>query len=956
MRRNTSARLAFAAVLGVSFSALAGAQQDTGVAAPTAAVRNDPGSKKILGLADIGRWNRIANTGLSADGQWMTYVYQPNDGDGTLYVRQLEGAKSFTIPVGSAPVFSDNSRFIGYFVSPPSAGAGRGGRGGGGGRGQAAPGAAPSSIQRRFEVLDLTTGDKYSVPDGATFKFSKGSRFLAVRTNKANAAAKHNGADLVLRDMTTGVSQNIGNVNLYDFDDAGRMLAYTVDAADRVGNGVYVVDLATSQSKVLSSATMDYDQLTWSNKGASLAALRGDKKKENLQRDNALLVWQDVAATKPRVAEYDPAKDASFPKTFVVSEMSPLRWARDGSRVYVGIKEQEPDKSVPGPNGEPQANVDVWHWKDSDVQSVQVVRLAQERRSTLPAVFNVASNTLVRLADDVMRNVTPTPDPKWAIGRIDTTYRTDVQWGASKADLYRVGTDKADRTLIDKGLSRTMGSSPDGKYYLYLKDKKVVAYDVEAGRSTVLGGGDKLSFVDETDDHPYERPIYGVAGWSKDGKSVILNHRFDLYNVPLDGGKPVNLTGGMGDAQQIRFRLVRLDRPGGGGRGGRGGGGGFGAANAEDDEGVDLSKPLMLSAYGEWTKKSGYYTLAPGAKPTPLIFDDADIGQAIKAEQADRVIFTKQTFTVSPDWYASTTAFTSPKKVTNANPFIDEYAWGSKVLVDFKNSKGQRLQGTLTLPANYQPGKKYPMLVYFYEKLSNTHHSFAMPQYDDRPHFAEYASDGYLVLQPDIVYEIGKPGSSALDCVTAATKKVIEMGYADPKHIGIQGHSWGGYETSYILTQTDMFAAVVTGAPPTNLVSFYGETYPGTGTLQQGIIEVGQVRMGTNPWDNHQLFEDQSALYHVRNIKTPFMILHGTADNAVDWHQGLELYGAAKRWGKQVILLSYPGEPHHLARKENQKDFQQRMKQFFDHYLKGRPAPKWMTDGVPQTKKGGPVE
>jgi dipeptidyl aminopeptidase/acylaminoacyl peptidase len=248
------------------------------------------------------------------------------------------------------------------------------------------------------------------------------------------------------------------------------------------------------------------------------------------------------------------------------------------------------------------------------------------------------------------------------------------------------------------------------------------------------------------------------------------------------------------------------------------------------------------------------------------------------------------------------------------------------------------------------------MLVYFYEKLSNTHHSFAMPQYDDRPHFAEYASDGYLVLQPDIVYEIGKPGSSALDCVTAATKKVIEMGYADPKHIGIQGHSWGGYETSYILTQTDMFAAVVTGAPPTNLVSFYGETYPGTGTLQQGIIEVGQVRMGTNPWDNHQLFEDQSALYHVRNIKTPFMILHGTADNAVDWHQGLELYGAAKRWGKQVILLSYPGEPHHLSRKENQKDFQQRMKQFFDHYLKGTPAPKWMTDGVPQTKKGGPVE
>ena len=956
MRRNTSVRLAFAVALSLCLPVLSGAQQDTGVATPQSSARRDPGAKKVLGLADIGRWNRIANTGLSADGQWMTYVYQPNDGDGTLYVRQLDGAKSYTIPIGSAPVFSDDSRFVGYFVSPPSAGAGRGGRGGGGGRGQTAPGTTPAPVQRRFELLDLSNGEKYGVPDGLSFKFSKGSRFVAVRTNKANATAKHNGADLVLRDLTAGISQNIGNVNLYDFDDAGRLLAYTVDAADRVGNGVYVIDLATSQSKVLSSATMDYDQLTWGNKNTSLAALRGDKKKENLQRDNAILVWQDVSAAKPRVAEYDPAKDATFPKAYVVSELSPLRWARDGSRVYVGIKEQEPDKSVPAPNGEPQANVDVWHWKDAEVQSVQVVRLAQERRTTLPAVFNVASNKLVRIADEVMRNVAPTPDPKWAIGRVDTTYRAEVQWGASKADLYRVGTDNADRTLIERGLSRTMGSSPDGKYYLYLKDKKVVAYNVDVGKSTVLAGGDKISFVDETDDHPYERPIYGVAGWAKDGKSVILNHRFDLYSVPLDGGKPVNLTGGMGDAQQIRFRLVRLDRPGGGGRGGRGGGGGFGAANAEDDEGVDLSKPLLLSAYGEWTKKSGYYTLAPGAKPTPMIFEDAEVGQAIKAEKSDRVVFTKQTFTMSPDWWSSTTAFTSPKKVTNANPFIDEYAWGSRVLVDFKNSKGQHLQGTLTLPANYQPGKKYPMLVYFYELLSNTHHSFAMPQYDDRPHFAEYASDGYLVFEPDIVYEIGKPGSSALDCVTAGTKKVIEMGYADPKHIGIQGHSWGGYETSYILTQTDMFAAVVTGAPPTNLVSFYGETYPGTGTLQQGIIEVGQVRMGTNPWDNHQLFEDQSALYHVRDIKTPFMILHGTADNAVDWHQGLELYGAAKRWGKQVILLSYPGEPHHLARKENQKDFQQRMKQFFDHYLKGTPAPKWMTDGVPQTKKGGPIE
>lgn len=945
--------LACAVSCAVSFPLPSVAQTNAEGASAASAAKPDPGAKKVLGLADIGRWKRIDNAALSADGAWMTYVYTPNEGDDTLFVRQLGGPKLYTIPVASAPQFSDDSRYVGYFVSPPTEGRGgaRGGRGGGG-RGVVAFPTGTSGV-RRFEVLDLTSGDKYSVPDAASFKFSKGSKFLAVRTNKANVAAKHNGADLVLRELSAGLTQNIGNVNLYEFDPSGRFLAYTVDAAERIGNGVYMIDLASHQSHVLNSASADYDQLAWEDKTASLAVLRGDKKAQNTQRDNTLLVWRDVGAPESGAVEYDPSKDAAFPKNMVLSELSPLRWTRDGSKIYVGLKDQEAERPA---GAEPQANVDVWHWKDAEVQSVQIVRLAQERRATLPAVFNLASGKLVRVSDDVMRNVTPTPDARWAIGRVDTTYRTEVQWGGTKSDYYRVSTETGERSPIDKGLSRTMGSSPDGRWFLYLKEGKVVAYNIESGHSTTLGAGDKVSFVDAQDDHPYEKPIYGVAGWSKDGKSVLLNHRYDLYSAPLDGGKITNLTGGVGESQQIVFRLVRLDRPGGG-RGGRGGGAAFGAPPPDDDEGIDLSKPLLLSAYGDLTKKSGYYTLPPGGKPAPLIYDDEQIGQAQKAEKADRVIFTRQDFAESPDYWSTNTSFASPAKVTNANPFIGEYKWGSRLLVDFKNGKGQHLQGTLTLPADYQPGKKYPMLVYFYELLSNTQHSFPMPVFDDRPHFAEYASDGYLVFEPDIVYETGKPGSSALDCVTSGVKKVIEMGYADPKHIGIQGHSWGGYETSYILSRSgDTFAAVVTGAPPTDLVSFYDETYPGTGTLQQGIVEVGQVRMGTNPFDNLQLFQDQSALYHVRDIKAPFLILHGTADNAVDWHQGLELYGAARRWGKQVILLSYPGEPHHLARKENQKDFQQRMKQFFDHYLKGAPAPKWMTDGVPQTKKGGPIQ
>jgi dipeptidyl aminopeptidase/acylaminoacyl peptidase len=917
--RATSARRWIACAIGCLAVVAAPPARAQVRAAPAAF---DSARKKVLGLDDIGRWRRVTGAALSPDGRWMSFVITPNDGDATLHFEQTHGPRRYDIAVGSAPVFSDDSRYAGYFVSPPSDPSGR--------RGTVGGVVSFAGPPRRFELLDLETGATYDVPDADTFEFSKGARFLAVRTNERSGGSTTGGADLVLRRLDSGVTQNIGNVARYGFDSAGTMLAYTVDAADRTGNGVYLVDLGTGHSRVLSSAPLDYDRLAWSPSGASLAVLRGDKKPDRAQRDNTLLVWRDVAGESPNAVEYDPSADPDFPRGEVLSELGELRWTRDASRIYVGLKAQSPERAT---SLDPQANVDIWHWNDRRVQSEQIAELPRDRRATLAAVFVVAKRTLVPLADSVMRVVTPTSDPRWAIGQIDTAYRRSVEWDAGKSDYYRVSTGDAGRTLIDSGVTRTMGSSPDGRWFLYLENKRIHAYDMVTGRNTILAHADTTTFLDATDDHPYETPIYGVAGWSADGASVILDDRYDLYRVPLDGGKIVNLTGGVGAARGIRFRLVH-----------------FGTA----DSVVDLSKPLLLSAYGEWTKQSGYFRLPPGGTPVALIYTDEEIGQAIKAANADRVLFTRQTFSESPDYWLTTSDFAGPRKVTDANPFVAEYAWGLRRLIDFENAKGQRLQGVLTLPAGYQPGKRYPMVVYVYETLSDTYHTFDMPAYDDRLHAAAYASAGYLVFEPDIVYETGKPGSSALDCVTSGVKKVVELGYADPARIGLTGHSWGGYETSYILTRSRLFAAGVAGAPPTDLTSFYNGIYSATGTLQQGISELGQVRMGTNPWDAPALYADQSPITHVRDLAAPLLILQGTADDVVDWHQGLELYAAARRWGKKVILLSYPGEQHHLLRRENELDFQHRMKEFFDHYLKGVPAPGWITTGVPQLRKGEP--
>lgn len=870
--------------------------------------------KKALTLDDYDRWNRVASTSVSPDGNWVTYGYRPNKGDVTFFVKNLNTDEVIKDSCASRPVFSDDSGWIAYIISPPESEAERLRR-------------ENKPVENTAALRNLSTGEIHTFDNASSISFSKDSGFFIVKKPKSDSDAEHNGTDLILHNLETGFAENIGNVSDFQLNESGKLLVYTIDAADKTGNGVYIVNLANGSRRALDSGDADYARLSWSKNGTAIAALSGTKNEEFTQKDNILTIVTGLTDEKQTIIKYNPAKDSYFPDNMVLSEIASLSWSEDNSRVFFGIKEQEkePEKSE-----EPVANVDVWHWEDERIQSVQMRRANSDRNFTYRAVLNVNNLRFVQLADEKMRTVTISRDSKWGLGQDRTPYQTDVSWSGSQADYYLVDTSNGGRKLIVRALGRSMGLSPDSKWFLYLKDKQLWIYNIESGVTSNLSETAPVSFVNEDDDHPYEKPAYGVTGWTKDGTAVLVNHKFDIWSLPLNGGNAKNITGGMGENEQIRFRYVSTDR---------------------EERFIDTSKPLLLSAYGEWTKKSGYYSLSIGDVPQKFIFDDKNIGRVTKAKYADKFMFTMQTFVDFPDYYISDAEFANLRKVTDANPQQVEYAWGRRVLVDYENSKGVKLQATLTLPAGYEYGKKYPMLVYFYEKMSSRHHQYSMPTYDDRPHMSTYASDGYLVLMPDIVYTTGRPGSSALDCVTSAVKRVIELGYADTEHIGIQGHSWGGYETSFILTQTDMFACVVTGAPVTNLVSFYNELYKSSGSNQHGIMERGQVRMGVNPWEDLKLYQSQSPVHQAENITTPYLILHGTEDGSVDWHQGLEFYNTGRRLGKEVILLSYPGEGHHLSKRENQIDFQIKMKQYFDHYLKEKPAPDWMVSGVPFLKK-----
>jgi dipeptidyl aminopeptidase/acylaminoacyl peptidase len=887
------------------------------------------GEKKVLTLDDYPQWKHILSPAISGDGNWVSYSLRPNGGDVTLYFKSLSSDKMYEIPYGSRAEFSDDSRWAAYLIGVSKEEAKKLQK-------------DKKPVPTKGELLNLQTGEKYTVENTSEISFSKNSRFFAAKKVQLDKSVEHKGTDLVLRNLETGLSQNIGNVGEYLFNKPGTMLAYSVDAASKGGNGVYLLALSTGRFLPMDTGEADYLQIAWDEKGTALAFLRGKLEKDAWERDNVLLAFISLEEESPVRFEYDPAKDPGFPDNMVISERIPPRrgrgfgpapeeenraliWSEDLSRVFCGIKEQEkkPEKSE-----EDLPDVDIWHWRDEQIQSVQARRFENDVNFAYRSVYHLKEKKFLKLADKNMRTITLTRDGNWGVGRDATPYLSDVE--TRQADYYLVNPVTGERRAIVKGIRQSLGVSPDSRHFLYLKDKHLWAYDFANGTTANISAEAPKVFVDEEDDHPDEKPSFGLAGWAKDGKSVIVNHKYDLWLLPLDGKGPQNITKGLGDREEIRFRYLKLD---------------------PEEKFIDLAKPLLLSAYGEWTKKAGFYSLKAGGDPKKLIIDDKSFSFPRKAKKTDKLLYTIETFEEFPDYYVSGFDFIGPKKVTDANPQQKDYFWGRRVLVDYTNSKGQKLQATLTLPAGYEEGKRYPMVVYFYEKMSQRHHQYSMPTYDDRPHMSAYASDGYLVLMPDIVFEIGKPGTSSLDCVSSAVIKVIELGYADPERIGLQGHSWGGFQTSFIVTQTDMFACVVSGAPPTCIEGEFNQVFKSSGNNNHSYYSRSQGRMGTDPWKDHDLYRSQSAIQNADKITTPFMLLHGTEDGSVDWIQSLEYYNAARYLGKEVIFLSYPGEPHHLAKEENQKDFQMRMKQYFDHYLKGKPMPDWMADGIPYVKK-----
>ena len=953
-------------------------------------------TKKPLTIADYSRWRSIEGAEISPDGKWVAYALRftntlPAESKPLLHLVNLDTNQDIEVPNAHSPSFSSDSRWLVYQIDSVPV---RGGRAGGAANSPppatdssaaaAAPGAAtPGGTQApaagraggtaaappRMELRELASGRTQSWQRMQSGEFNSTASHLILRRRASGAGAGRGtgpapapaptganaarGTDAVVHELASGRSLFLGSVGDISFNRQGDLLAYSVDAQVRDGNGLFLIDVRSGRTHVLDNDTLQYNRLTWSDDGNRVAVLKGLPVEKMRERANALLTLSNLRTLRddPEVAtsKLDPSA-AGFPKGFVISERAPLSFSEDGRRVFLGII---PQSSAPDTarrrSTDSIADVDIWRTDDERIQSQQMIQADQERNFTFRQAFDVTDGKYITLTDSAMRTVEISLDGRWAVGRDARAYISDYKRPA--ADFYRVNTATGERTLMLKGQLTgqfALGISPDGKNYLYWKDNRFQAWDLEAGSTRTLGNGTN-GFTNTEFDYPGPKPSYGIVGYTPDGKAKIVAQRYDLVTIPLDGSAGTkNLTMGNGARRELRFRPVRVEPIDS-----------AAPRRVRSRQEIDITKPIVLSAYGEYSKKAGFFTLENGVLKE-LVLEDAVFSNPVRASKADRYLLTRQSFVEFPDLRVSGPTFADSKKISDANPQQAEFMWGRRVLFDYKNKDGVRLQGILALPDDYKQGEKRPMIVSFYEKNSQNLHRYTPPSFvtgmGTIP--VEALSRGYITMYADVHFRTGSSHSDMLEGVEAATKKAIELGYADPKKIAVHGHSYGGEGAAFIGTRSKMFAAVGMGAGVTDLYSDFSQSWGwsyqvtgGSGANGNEYYMYGQGRWGKSPWDDPELYRFESALAHAPEAVAPFLIMHGTADPTVSFSEGMNFYNALRYNGKKAVMLAYPGEGHGLRGLANRRDLTIRYFQFFDHYLKGAPAPKWMTDGVPYIVK-----
>lgn len=592
---------------------------------------------------------------------------------------------------------------------------------------------------------------------------------------------------------------------------------------------------------------------------------------------------------------------------------------------------QRPSNNNTRPNAD-AADLELWTWNERISQRKQR-RGAYNRTMMDDAkfIYHLDTKKLVQVVPEyagmLIAPQAPMFDYVFYIDAHPYEYTLDWKYDAS-VDIYQVNVQTGERVLAVKNSKEYPQWSPNGKYALlyYGEKKEWQVWNSSTKQFTSISQSIAYPLFDEDHDIPAVAPSYGLAGWLDEGNTAVLYDRYDLWAVDLSAQHAARcLTGGYGRKHKVELRLLGAD---------------YGGL-------LNLKAPLLLRSFNEHTKSKGVYKLESSGDVTALA-DEPDHSVKVQAVSGNgqSFLFSRQSYQQYPDLWFTNNRFQQPRRLTNANPQQQQYQWGSARIFSWTNYEGKLNEGILYLPHNFDSSKRYPVIVDFYEKHSADLHEYLTPEYSTSTiNIPTYVSNGYLVFRPDIHYTIGAPGESVYNSVVSGTRALVAQGFADSSRIGVQGHSFSGFEVAYLLTRTSLFACANIGA---GVVNF---TYNYTFVRSNGApglfkFEVEQYRMGKTLWEDPQGYINNSPIFKADKITTPVVILHNDKDGAVPFTQGLDLFLAMRRLQKPAWLLNYKGQNHTLEESIPQQDWTLRMRQFFDHYLKNKPMPRWMKEGI----------
>ena len=938
-------------------------------------------AKRPLTHQDYDSWRSIQAQQVSRDGKFVAYAFSPQDGDGEIVVRNIATGVDWRAPRGYRPpapppddpgtnvaevlaeqarllrpVFTADSRFLIFGTEPTKAEVSKAKK----------EKKKPEEMPKNgLSIMDLSNGTVTRIERVKNFRVPEdGSGYFAYlmeakpeekpagpkpetapsgeaaapattpspRPSSARGKKKEYGTELVLRNTTSGSEQKFSDVLDFTISKDAKTLVFTTSSRKEDTNGVYAVTTGSDAALVaLLNGKGKYQRLTWDEDNTQLAFTSDKEDADAKQPKFRVYHWN---RKDPQATEIVSVSSPGFRKEFVVSERGNLSFSLDGSHLFFGTApppepEKNPDEEIPA---DEKVLVDLWHWKDDYVQPIQRVRAEQDRNRSYRAVYDLQTKKFVQLGDEAMESISPSNDGSYAIGADNRKYRAMSDYDPGFTDYYLVNTADGSRKPILTKQRGNVSLSPNAKYAVYFDGKDWYSYSVADGTITNLTKSISVNFYNEENDTPSTPGSYGIAGWTKDDADVLIYDRYDIWQVSPDGGRTRNLTEGVGRKESTTLRYIRLD---------------------PRERYIDPDKPMLLSAENQETHDSGYYRdrVNSTALPLKVLMAAKDFNNPAKAKDADVLIMTASRFDQFPDIWVTNSSFKELKRVSNGDAQRAAYNWGTAELVNFKNTDGVPLKGLLLKPDNFDPKKKYPMIVYIYEKLSQGLHAFRNPGPGTSINPTYYVSNGYLVYMPDIVYTIGYPGPSALKCVLPGVQAVVDRGYVNENAIGIQGHSWGGYQIAYMVTQTNRFKAAAPGALVANMTSAYSGIRWGTGLPRQFQYEHQQSRIGGSLWEYPLRFLDNSPIFRADRVETPLLMIHNDEDDAVPWYQGIEYFLALRRLGKEAYMFTYNGEKHGLRKRINQKDYTRRLQEFFDHFLKGAPAAEWMEKGIPYLQR-----